>query len=142
MKKTNIKFFVFAAVLSLCSAACQKDQVFTTSLEVVNLSDNCQYHITYSVNVESYNVSLKDGDALRQLISELNFLAIEGYSISISNQGTQSSDLAAKDVVKIETKDKNEFDEWLIKMLIDGYVVDWGYDNETGVFHGTATKKD
>ena len=141
MKKTKIKILILAASLSIGATSCQKDTITESASENVSIADNCQFHLTYFVNENPTTANLPNSAALHQLIQELDILAIEGYSISIRNPNYSSSDLPTKDVVKIETKDKEEFDKWLEKMVSDGYEVYWGFDKETGTFIGIATKK-
>lgn len=140
MKKVKIRILILAALLSVSYYSCQKDTISENSLENVTLIDECPLHLTYFVNENPTTVNLPNLKTLHYLIQKLDILAIEGYSISIHNQKSSSSDFAAKDVVKFETKNKKEFDEWLAKMLLDGYEIVWDYDKETGTFRGMAVK--
>lgn len=140
MKKTSIKILILAATLSLSYSSCQKDTVDVNTSENVSLTDNSQFHLIYFVNGNPSVVELANSTALQQLIQNLDILAIEGYSISVRNQRAPSSGLAAKDVVEFETKDRKEFENWLEKMVFEGYGVAWEYDKETGTFRGTAIK--
>lgn len=140
MKKTKIKLLIFSTLLTLSVSGCQKDSFELDTNEVATLSNDSQYNISYLINGNRANVSLKDRNALLEFIRELTNLSYTGDFITIINND-DSSEMATKDVVKFETKDLDEMANWIEKMLLDGYEVSWGYDKETGSFRGTATKK-
>lgn len=93
------------------------------------------------VNGQRTAVCIKDKNEMHQLIRGLVILSNEGNRIIISIDELTPSEMATKDVLKIETTNRDELEKWIERMLSDGYEVYWEYDASTGTYRGIATKK-
>lgn len=140
MKKT--KTIVLVLLLALLPASCKKEERNHISSESISFDESNVVNVSYAVNGNITSVVLRNSQEINNLIRLISMLAQEGYDVWITGTDrTSEHSYATKDVVRFETKDAKEFEEWMKKMLKDNYTVYPSYDKETGIYTGTAVKE-
>ena len=93
------------------------------------------------VDDDHFAITLNNQSELSLFCQWLNDLAFRGHHIRISNSDVSPTYLSPKHEERIDTKDEEEFNRWMAKMLENGYIVYYYYDKDTGIIHGIATKE-
>lgn len=136
MKKTFITVALFA-VLGTLAVSCQKENI--NSLSSVTSQTAETYLIAYSVDGVSMQTQLNSDEELRAFLRTLTALAREGHRVTVRNANAVGQSLS-KERVEYRTKSEDDANEWVQKMMKDGYAVSMSYDDETGEFICVAIK--
>ena len=136
MKKKMITVALFA-VLGTLAVSCQKENMMEPL--AYEMETEVTYLITYSIDGVSQQVRLGSDTELANLLHRLTALAREGHRVTVRNENTVSQ-ASTKEVITYRTKSEDDANEWVAKMLNDGYDVTIDYDDETGEFVCIAIK--
>ena len=97
------------------------------------------YLIAYSVDGVSMQTQLNSDEELRAFLRTLTALAREGHRVTVRNANAVGQSLS-KERVEYRTKSEDDANEWVQKMMKDGYAVSMSYDDEAGEFVCIAIK--
>ena len=98
--------------------------------------------ISYRVgNSTPYYVVVSTYSELSALLDNLLVKIHQGEHVFVGNEGTVSINAVAEDVIRIETKDPEEFKKWCADLLQKEYYIQMYYDKERQLYVGVATKK-
>ena len=136
MKKTFITVALFA-VLGTLAVSCQKENINSLSSVTSQMAET--YLIAYSVDGVSMQTQLNSDEELRAFLRTLTALAREGHRVTVRNANAVGQSLS-KERVEYRTKSEDDANEWVQKMMKDGYAVSMSYDDETGEFICVAIK--
>lgn len=131
---------LFGAAVVLSFAGCQKETDDSwTSLAIVSQERQAAFHVCYHVDDAAYHVTVSDETALRELMHQLDDLAAQGHHIRIYDEDKVSA-VASKETLTFETTSKDEIVDWSTKMFLNGYDVDYSFDEKSGKYIGVARK--
>ena len=130
MKKTFITVALFA-VLGTLAVSCQKENINSLSSVTSQMAET--YLIAYSVDGVSMQTQLNSDEELRAFLRTLTALAREGHRVTVRNANAVGQSLS-KERVEYRTKSEDDANEWVQKMMKDGYAVSMSYDDEAGEF--------
>ena len=136
MKKEFITVALFA-VLGTLATSCQKENI--NNLSPVTSQTAESYLFVYSVDGVSMQTQLNSDEELRAFFRTLTALAREGHRVTVRNANAVGQSLS-KERVEYRTKSEDDANEWVQKMMKDGYAVSMSYDDETGEFVCIAIK--
>ena len=136
MKKTFITVALFA-VLGTLAVSCQKENINSLSSVTSQMAET--YLIAYSVDGVSMQTQLNSDEELRAFLRTLTALAREGHRVTVRNANAVGQSLS-KERVEYRTKSEDDANEWVQKMMKDGYAVSMSYDDEAGEFICIAIK--
>lgn len=136
MKKTFITVALFA-VLGTLAVSCQKENINSLSSVTSQMAET--YLIAYSVDGVSMQTQLNSDEELRAFLRTLTALAREGHRVTVRNANAVGQSLS-KERVEYRTKSEDDANEWVQKMMKDGYAVSMSYDDEAGEFVCIAIK--
>ena len=145
MKKRVItRTVLLTAALAGTMASCQKDEFQNEILVSQEMSQKNLAHVSlslqYWIDGVGYNASFTSEAEKSAYISYLIGLTLEGKEITIGGSENPSLAPEADDKLTIETKDRAVIEDWVLEMQDKGYEVDCSFDEETGLYTGTATK--
>ena len=136
MKKIVRTMFVFAAI-SLFAVSCQKESfVEPVALEQ---QSSMQYSNHYTVDGVTCSIRIENEDEWSAFVMQALTLAEEGHVVTFSKYNVNTD--ASKEVVTYSTADKQDAYNWAANMTSQGYTVTVVFDNNTGLFNCTATRK-
>ena len=131
--------------LSICAlllmGGCQKETETTDfrngqqSTAVVGDAISIHYRIGGKLMQTSFNSE----EELKAFLHYLNGLAKEGENISVGLNGQRQTP-ASKEVITFYSENEEEMAEWMYYMILEGFTVQVVYDEDKGVFIGTATR--
>ena len=136
MKKTFITVALFA-VLGTLAVSCQKENINSLSSVTSQMAET--YLIAYSVDGVSMQTQLNSDEELRAFLRTLTALAREGHRVTMRNANAVGQSLS-KERVEYRIKSEDDANEWVQKMMKDGYAVSMSYDDEAGEFVCIAIK--
>lgn len=116
--------------------SCEKHDNYYSD-EMGNIS-TCTICVTYTVDDAVYHRTVTE-DGLHELFHQLTVLAKNGRRISVYNRNVYSSQ-TSKEVVHYETDKEGDIQKWAYEMVLKGYYVTYIFDEETGMYYGTAKK--
>ena len=137
MNKT-LKKVALLAVLSMAAVGCQKETMVDSQAGVE--TSGTVYTVRYSVNGVTYTETIIGEQAWADFLQRMLALAEEGYSVTVSNNGTTTQYSMSKEVVTYTTTNKPAAYEWLNKMVAQGYEVTITYNPQTGVYTCIAVR--
>lgn len=129
------------AVLSLACVGCQKETIAEPPLQGVE-DNTSAYGMTYSVDGIAGHITLHSPAERDAFIHRMLSLAKEGHKVTFRQDGNTLNALAPKDVKTYDTTNKDSAYKWANEMLLAGYEVSVEFDEDTGIYHCTATKDD
>lgn len=135
--KAKVKVLL-GCLLTAFAVGCSKDSDMQRCSNGV--TDESVIHITYVVNGDEFHVSIVDQNSWTLLVRQLVSLSSRGCCIEIFRGDVPHVFFSPKDVVEYSTKDLDAFFKWVKSMLVEGYDVKFVFDEETGMYYGTATK--
>ena len=140
MKKRIAKIMLLSVALSGTMVSCQKDGEMISSQELSQKSLTQETSILFfwidgEEGYEKFGSQEEREDFIRHLIH----LTFEGHIITIESNNKPEFAPEEKDKQTFETTNKDEMDEWAIKMWTKGYIVSINYDEGSGKITGTAT---
>ena len=94
--------------------------------------------IHYRIGNSVYQASFCSEEELKAFLHYLNGLAREGEKVSVSIDDQQRMP-ASKEVIVFYSTDEEEMANWAYFMIKNGYTVEITYDEEKGLYTGTAT---
>ena len=143
-KRTITKAVLLSVAMAGTMVSCQKDEFQNEILVSHEMSQKNLAHVSlslqYWIDGVGYNASFTSEAEKSAYISYLIGLTLEGKEITIGGSENPSLAPEADDKLTIETKDRAVIEDWVLEMQDKGYEVDCSFDEETGLYTGTATK--
>ena len=143
-KRTITKAVLLSVAMAGVITSCQKDEFQNEILVSQEMSQKNLAHVSlslqYWIDGVGYNASFTSEAEKSAYISYLIGLTLEGKEITIGGSENPSLAPEADDKLTIETKDRAVIEDWVLEMQDKGYEVDCSFDEETGLYTGTATK--
>ena len=140
MNKRVIKIALLSVVLSGAMASCQKESEMEPSQELSQKSLTQETPILFFwIDGEEHYRKFDSQEERDEFIRHLIHLTFEGHIITIESNNKPEFAPEEKDKQTFETTNKDEMDEWAIKMWTKGYIVSINYDEGSGKITGTAT---
>ena len=133
--KTSYKVTVLAILLAIFASSCTKE--ITSPNTIAN---GTSYSATYTVNGHAYLANPQTNVEWASLVDSLLALAKEGYSISIWPNSNSGNTLSAKEVLTLNTPDKELAQQWCLEKISQGYTTTIVFDETTGEYHCEAKK--
>ncbi|MBR5832268.1 MAG: hypothetical protein IKY79_06595 [Bacteroidales bacterium] len=140
MKKRIAKIMLLSVALSGTMVSCQKDDEMISSQELSQKSLAQETPILFFwIDGEEHYRKFDSQEEREEFIRHLIHLTFEGHIITIESNNKPEFAPEEKDKQTFETTNKDEMDEWAIKMWTKGYIVSINYDEGSGKITGTAT---
>ena len=143
-KRTITKAVLLSVAMAGVITSCQKEEFQNEILVSQEMSQKNLAHVShtlrYWIDGVGYNASFTSEAEKSAYISYLIGLTLEGREITIGGSENPSLAPEADDKLTIETKDRAVLEDWVLEMQDKGYEVDCSFDEETGLYTGTATK--
>ena len=144
----NSKLITKAVLLSVAMAgvmtSCQKDEFQNEILVSHEMSQKNLAHVNttlrYWIDDVGYSREFASQQEMNNYISYLISLTCEGRTVIIQGSENPSYAPSENDKLTFTTKDRTEMKSWADKMTLSGYNVKITFDEETGLYTGTATK--
>lgn len=135
--KITFKKVALLAVLSLAAVSCQKE----TLIDPVSIAceEAAVKTVVYTVDGESYQMTISDEASWNAFLDWLFALAEEGHTVSFRLTNTMQRS-ATKETVTFTTNNKEEAFAWANDMVLNGYQVTVQYDEGTGYYKCIAVK--
>lgn len=137
--KNRIIYVALIAVLGVTAVSCQKEQNVGPQTSVTEPA--AKYTVTYSVNGVVHTALLQSDEELNALLRQLMAYARQGYRVVVADSMSTSSLTSSKETVVYTTTDEGEALSWAEEKVKEGYIVDISFDETTGVYTCTATRK-
>ena len=145
----NSKLITKTVLLSVAMAgvitSCQKDE-FQNEMVLPSheMSQKNLAHtnttLRYWIDGVGYSREFASQQEMDNYISYLISLTREGRTVIIQGSENPSYAPSENDKLTFTTKDRTEMKSWADKMTLSGYDVEITFDEETGLYTGTATK--
>ena len=140
MTKKITKIMLLSVALSGTMVSCQKDDEMISSQELSQKSLAQETPILFFwIDGEEHYRKFDSQEEREEFIRHLIHLTFEGHIITIESNNKPEFAPEEKDKQTFETTNKDEMDEWAIKMWTKGYIVSINYDEGSGKITGTAT---
>ena len=138
MTKNTLKLVALSLLLAGMATSCQKDSEMISSQKLSQKSLAQETSILYySIDGEKYYKKFPSKEERSEYISYLIKLSTKGgHKIFIESNAKPN--YAPEDKRNLETKDIVEIDNWAKEMEGKGYDVKIDFDEESGIFKGTA----
>ena len=141
MIKKNFKVAALSLLLVGMATSCQKDGEMISSQELSQKSLPQENTILFfKIDGEKGYRKFDSQEEREEFIRHLIHLTREGHIIII--ESNEKPNYAPDDRREFETKDEKEMDKWAKEMDGKGYNVDVDFDEERGIFKGTAIPKE
>jgi len=127
------------AVLSLASAGCQKERIVEPPVQNMAENDDSACDIIYSVDGVAGRLTVRNASERLAFIRRMMSLAEEGHRVTFRQDGSTVNVLAPKDTQTFSSKKKSEVEAWAEEMFLLGYQVTIEFNEDTGMYIGTAT---
>ena len=142
MNKTIFKTVLLSVALTGTMVSCQKDDEMEPSQELSQKSLAQETPILFFwIDGEEHYRKFDSQEEREEFIRHLIHLTFEGHIITIESNNKPEFAPEEKDKQTFETTNKDEMDEWAIKMWTKGYIVSINYDEGSGKMIGTATRE-
>ncbi|MCF0211577.1 MAG: hypothetical protein HUK17_01585 [Bacteroidales bacterium] len=128
----TILFAIFACLLSSCT----KENPAVPNPNN-NTTDQNLRQINYTINGIHYSSIIHSSQEYYLLIGQLVNRTRLGDEITIEND---SGSVGSKETVHFETMSAEKMEEWVEKMISEGYSVTFYYDEKTKTYFGEATR--
>ena len=142
MTKTIFKTVLLSVALTGTMVSCQKESEMISSQELSQKSLAQETSILYyKIDREKYYQKFLSREERNEFIFYLLHLTRNGHIITI--KGNDNFEYAPGELnkQKFETTDEREMLVWIIDMIARGYNVEYGYNDASGTYVGTATRE-
>ena len=137
MKIKYLKIAVLSIVLGIMAISCQKEcSLGNNEICQKNLA-NVNPSIHYSVDGQLYQQTFGSEEEYDFIISCLIELAREGHLVNI--KGNDNPEYAPAKTQTFKTTSEAEMKEWVKGKMLEGYNVEFYFDEGSGLYIGTAT---
>lgn len=137
MRKTFITIALFV-VLGGLTVSCQKENLID---ETTVIAESATRHVvSYTVDGETYHLTLVGEDAWQDFLNYVFDLAEGGHEVSFRSEEAAQNIVSAKETVTHTTTKRDEAYSWAKNMEHNGYAVNVYYDKETKTYTCTAIK--
>ena len=141
MQKNTLKVAAVSLLLVGMATSCQKDGEMGPSQELSQKSLAQETSILFfKIDGEKHYRKFDSQEEREDFIRHLIHLTREGHIITI--ESNEKPNYAPDDRREFETKDEKEMDKWATEMRGKGYNVEVDFDEERGIFKGTAIPKE
>ena len=141
MIKKNFKVAALSLLLVGMATSCQKDGEMGPSQELSQKSLAQETSILFfKIDGEKHYRKFDSQEEREDFIRHLIHLTREGHIITI--ESNEKPNYAPDDRREFESKDEEEIDKWATEMEGKGYNVKIDFDEERGIFKGTAIPKE
>ena len=141
MIKKNFKVAALSLLLVGMATSCQKDGEMISSQELSQKSLAQETSILFfKIDGEKHYRKFDSQEEREDFIRHLIHLTREGHIITI--ESNEKPNYAPDDRREFESKDEEEIDKWATEMRGKGYNVEVDFDEERGIFKGTAIPKE
>ena len=141
MNKETLKVVLLSAALAGTMVSCQKDSEMVPSQELSQKSLAQETSILFfKIDGEKHYRKFDSQEEREDFIRHLIHLTREGHIITI--ESNEKPNYAPDDRREFESKDEEEIDKWATEMRDKGYNVEVDFDEERGIFKGTAIPKE
>ena len=141
MVKKNFKVAALSLLLVGMATSCQKDGEMGPSQELSQKSLAQETSILFfKIDGEKHYRKFDSQEEREDFIRHLIHLTREGHIIII--ESNEKPNYAPDDRREFESKDEEEINKWAIEMYDKGYNVKIDFDEERGIFKGTAIPKE
>ncbi|MBO7226654.1 MAG: hypothetical protein J6V33_03630 [Bacteroidales bacterium] len=141
MVKKNFKVAALSLLLVGMATSCQKDGEMGPSQELSQKSLAQETSILFfKIDGEKHYRKFDSQEEREDFIRHLIHLTREGHIIII--ESNEKPNYAPDDRREFESKDEEEIDKWAKEMYDKGYNVEVDFDEERGIFKGTAIPKE
>ena len=141
MIKKNFKVAALSLLLVGMVTSCQKDGEMISSQELSQKSLAQETSILFfKIDGEKHYRKFDSQEEREDFIRHLIHLTREGHIITI--ESNEKPNYAPDDRREFESKDEEEIDKWATEMEGKGYNVEVDFDEERGIFKGTAIPKE
>ena len=141
MQKNTLRVAALSLLLVGMATSCQKDSEMISSQELSQKSLAQENTILFfKIDGEKHYRKFDSQEEREEFIRHLIHLTREGHIITI--ESNEKPNYAPDDRREFETKDKTEIDKWATEMEGKGYNVEVDFDEERGIFKGTAIPKE
>ena len=139
--KKNFKVAALSLLLVGMATSCQKDGEMGPSQELSQKSLAQETSILFfKIDGEKHYRKFDSQEEREDFIRHLIHLTREGHIIII--ESNEKPNYAPDDRREFESKDEEEIDKWAKEMYDKGYNVEVDFDEERGIFKGTAIPKE
>ena len=140
-----VKMLLLSVAVSGTMASCQKDEILSEMVVPSHeMSQKLLAHqeltLRYWIDGVEHNQEYASQQEMDNYICYLIGLTREGKTIIIQGSENPSYAPAETDTKTFTTSDEVEMKKWSKEMRIKGYDVEIDFDEETGLYTGTATK--
>ena len=141
MQKNTLTVAALSLLLVGMATSCQKDSEMISSQELSQKSLAQETSILFfKIDGEKHYRKFDSQEEREEFMRHLIHLTREGHIIII--ESNEKPNYAPDDKREFETKDKTEIDKWATEMYDKGYDVEIDFDEERGIFKGTAIPKE
>ena len=144
-KETTMKVALLTVAMAGVITSCQKDE-FQSEMVLPSheMSQKLLAHqeltLRYWIDGVEYSMEFGTEQEKSNYISYLISLTREGRTVISQGSENPSYAPSENDKLTFTTKDRTEMKSWADKMTLSGYNVKITFDEETGLYTGTATK--
>ena len=143
VNKRQLRIVLLGVALAGTMASCQKDEFQNEILVSQEMSLKNKAHVNptlrYWIDGVEYQMEFSSFEEMQNYISYLLELTRQGHVITIKGSDNPSMAPEPSDKLTFKTSDKVEMDTWVKDMEKKGYNVTCKFDEETGLYTGTAT---
>ena len=141
MQKNTLTVAALSLLLVGVATSCQKDSEMISSQELSQKSLAQKTSILFfKIDGEKHYRKFDSQEEREEFIRHLIHLTREGHIIII--ESNEKPNYAPDDRREFESKDEEEIDKWATEMRDKGYNVEVDFDEERGIFKGTAIPKE